>query len=240
MMIIGGSRGIGAATALMAAEHGYDDAITYKGSRDKADEVVRSMRDFGRRALAIQADAGREADVARTFSEFRQEFGAPDVLVYNAGISGQWQRLDEVETAAIRETLDTNLLGCILHCREAVRLMSSRHGGRGGNIVLLSSRAAAYGAAEKYVWYAASKGGVNSLMLGLAREVGQEGIRVNAVSPGPIRTGMTPPELQAITAQGTALKRPGEPGEVASVILFLASDAASYVTGAEILVGGGR
>lgn len=240
MLITGGSRGIGAATALMAAEQGYDVALTYKGSRDLADQVVWSIRDMGRKALAIQADAGNEADVSRTFSEALAAFGYLDLVVYNAGISGAWQRLDEVDTATIRETLDTNLFGCILHAREAVKVMSTRHGGKGGNIVLLSSRAAAYGSAEKYVWYAASKGGVNSFTIGLSREVGQEGIRVNAVSPGPIRTGITPPELQAITAQGTALKRPGEPREVASVILFLASDASSYVTGAEILVGGGR
>jgi NAD(P)-dependent dehydrogenase (short-subunit alcohol dehydrogenase family) len=240
MMITGGSRGIGAATALMAAEQGYDVAITYKGSEERAEQVVETIRGLGRQAIAIRADASKEDDVARTFAEFSDAFGRLDVLVYNAGISGDWQRLDEVETETIRQTLDINLLGCILHSREAVKRMSTRHGGGGGNIVLLSSRAAAYGAANRYVWYAASKGGVNAFMLGLAREVGEERIRVNAVSPGPIRTGITSPELQKMTAQTTALKRAGEPREVASVILFLASDAASYVTGAEILVGGGR
>lgn len=239
-MIAGGSRGIGAATALMAAEQGYDVAITYVRSKEKAEQVVQKIRDMGRHAIAIQADVSKEDDVTRTFVEFRAEFGQLDVFVFNAGISGEWKRLDEVETSVIRETLNTNLLGCILHCREAVKMMSTRHGGAGGEIVLLGSRAATYGAADRYVWYAASKGGVNSFMIGLAREVGQDGIRVNSVSPGPISTGITPPEIQKITAQATALKRPGEPSEVASVILFLASDASSYVTGTEILVGGGR
>ena len=240
MLITGGSRGIGAATARMAAEHGYDVALTYKQSKAEAEGVAAEIRDRGRRALVIQADAGNEQDAIRTFAKVIDAFGYLDVLVYNAGISGAWQRLDEVETATIRSTLDTNLFGCIVHAREAVKIMSPRHGGKGGNIVLLSSRAATYGAAGRYVWYAASKGGVNSFAVGLAREVGEEGIRVNAVSPGPIRTGITPPEIQAVTAQATALKRAGEPHEVASVIMFLAGDASSYVTGTEVLVGGGR
>lgn len=240
ILITGGSRGIGAATAIMAAEQGYDVALTYKQSERDAQSVAAGIRDRGRRALIIQADAADEQDTKRTFAQAIDAFGYLDVLVYNAGISGNWQRLDEVETLTIRETLDTNLFGCIIHAREAVRVMSTSHGGRGGNIVLLSSRAATYGAAGRYVWYAASKGGVNSFAVGLAREVGEEGIRVNAVSPGPIRTGITPPEIQAVTAQATALKRAGEPHEVASVILFLAGDASTYVTGAEVLVGGGR
>lgn len=240
MLITGGSRGIGAATARMAADHGYDVALTYKQAKGEAEKVAADIRAKGRRALVIQADAGKEEDALRTFAEVKKEFGALDVLVYNAGISGVEYRLDEAPTAVLKETLDTNLFGCMIHAREAVKVMSTRHGGKGGNIVLIGSRAADYGSPSRYIWYAASKGGVRSFTVGLAREVGEEGIRVISVAPGPIKTGITPPERQALTAQTTALKRVGEPEEVASVVMFAASDASSYVTGAEILVGGGR
>jgi NAD(P)-dependent dehydrogenase (short-subunit alcohol dehydrogenase family) len=240
ILITGGSRGIGAATALMAADQGYDVALTFKTSEYEASHIADQVRGKGRRALAIKADAACDADVLRTFSEVRREFGRLDSLVYNAGIASPWMRLVDAETAIIRETIDTNLVGCILHAREAVRMMSTRYGGEGGSIVLVSSLAAVHGAAARYVWYAASKGGVSSFMKGLAREVGEEGIRANAVSPGPIRTGITSPDLEIAIAQTTALKRIGEPREVAAVILFLASEAASYMTGADVQVGGGR
>ncbi len=240
LLITGGSRGIGAATALMAADRGYDVALTYKSNKTEADKVAADIRAKGRRALTIQADAAKEDDAIRTFAEVKKEFGALDVLVYNAGVSGKEYRLDQAPTQNIRDALDVNTFGCIIHAREAVKAMSTRHGGKGGSIVLLSSRAAAYGSPGLFVWYAASKGAVNSFTVGLAREVGEEGIRVNCVSPGPINTGMTAIETLQKTAQTTAVKRVGEPHEVASVILFLASDAASYVTGTETLVAGGR
>jgi NAD(P)-dependent dehydrogenase (short-subunit alcohol dehydrogenase family) len=240
LLITGGSRGIGAATAVMAAEQGYDVALTYKSNKTEADKVAAAIRAKGRRALTIQADAAKEEDAIRTFAEVKKEFGALDVLVYNAGVSGKEYRLDQAPTQNIRDALDVNTFGCIIHSREAVKAMSTRHGGKGGSIVLLSSRAAAYGSPGLFVWYAASKGAVNSFTVGLAREVGEEGIRVNCVSPGPINTGMTAIETLQKTAQTTALKRVGEPHEVASVILFLASSAASYITGTETLVAGGR
>jgi NAD(P)-dependent dehydrogenase (short-subunit alcohol dehydrogenase family) len=240
LLITGGSRGIGAATAIMAAEQGYDVALTYKSNKTEADKVAAAIRAKGRRALVIQADAAKEEDAIRTFAEVKKEFGALDVLVYNAGVSGKEYRLDQAPTQNIRDALDVNTFGCIIHSREAVKAMSTRHGGKGGSIVLLSSRAAAYGSPGLFVWYAASKGAVNSFTVGLAREVGEEGIRVNCVSPGPINTGMTAIETLQKTAQTTALKRVGEPHEVASVILFLASSAASYITGTETLVAGGR
>jgi NAD(P)-dependent dehydrogenase (short-subunit alcohol dehydrogenase family) len=240
MLVVGGSRGIGAAICRLAASQGYDVALTYRNAKAEAEAVAADVRAAGRRALVIQADAGKEAGCTHTCAELKKEFGTLDCLVYNAGVSGIEWRLDVVPIEVIKETLDINLFGCILHAREAVMMMSTRHGGKGGNIVLLGSRAADYGSPSRYIWYAASKGGVRSFTVGLAREVGEEGIRVNAVSPGPIKTGITPPERQALTAQTTALKRVGMPEEVASVVMFCASDASSYVTGTEILVGGGR
>jgi NAD(P)-dependent dehydrogenase (short-subunit alcohol dehydrogenase family) len=240
MLITGGSRGIGAATCRLAAAQGYDVAFTFRNSRAAADKVAADIRAAGRKTLAIQADAGKEDDCLRTFAEVKKEFGALDALVYNAGVSGKEYRLADAPIETIRENLDTNLFGCILHAREAVKAMSTKRGGKGGNIVLLGSRASAYGAPGSFVWYAASKGGVHSFGVGLAREVGEDGIRVNTVSPGPIDTGMTGPETQARAVQVTALKRAGRPEDVASVVMFCISDAASYVTGAEILVGGGR
>ncbi len=206
----------------------------------EADKVAAAIRAKGRRALhrSRPTRPGRRRDPNLCRSE--KEFGALDVLVYNAGVSGKEYRLDQAPTQNIRDALDVNTFGCIIHSREAVKAMSTRHGGKGGSIVLLSSRAAAYGSPGLFVWYAASKGAVNSFTVGLAREVGEEGIRVNCVSPGPINTGMTAIETLQKTAQTTALKRVGEPPEVASVILFLASSAASYITGTETLVAGGR
>lgn len=240
MLITGGSRGIGAATARMAAKKGYDVALTYVSNKTDAEKVAADIRGKGRRALVIQADAAKEEDAIRTFAEVKKEFGALDVFVYNAGVSGKEYRLDQAPTENIRHVLDVNTFGCIIHAREAVKTMSTRHGGKGGSIVLLSSRAAAYGSPGLFVWYAASKGAVNSFTVGLAREVGEEGIRVNCVSPGPINTGMTAIETLQKTVQTTAVKRVGEPHEVASVVLFLASDAASYITGTETVVAGGR
>jgi NAD(P)-dependent dehydrogenase (short-subunit alcohol dehydrogenase family) len=240
MLVIGGSRGIGAAICRMAASQGYDVAFTYRSNKTEAEKVAGDIRAAGRKALVIQADAGKEEGCMQTFAEFRKAFGTLDVMVYNAGISGIEWRLDVAPIEVIKETLDINLFGCILHAREAVKMMSTKHGGKGGNIVLIGSRAADYGSPSRYIWYAASKGGVRSFNIGLAREVGEEGIRVNAVSPGPIKTEITAPERQALTAQTTALKRVGLPEEVASVVMFCASDASSYVTGTEILVGGGR
>jgi NAD(P)-dependent dehydrogenase (short-subunit alcohol dehydrogenase family) len=240
MLITGGSRGIGAATARMAADKGYDVALTYNSNKTEAEKVAADIRAKGRKALVIQADAAKEEDAIRTFAEVKKAFGTLDVLVYNSGVSGKEYRLDQAPTENIRHALDVNTFGCIIHAREAVKAMSPRHGGKGGSIVLLSSRAAAYGSPGLFVWYAASKGAVNSFTVGLAREVGEEGIRVNCVSPGPINTGMTAIETLQKTAQTTAVKRVGEPNEVASVILFLASDAASYITGTETIAAGGR
>ncbi|MFO7276898.1 MAG: SDR family oxidoreductase [Pseudomonadota bacterium] len=239
LLVTGGSRGIGAAVARLAAQQGYDVALTYVRDGDAAERVAGEVRAHGRRALTIRADAGREEDVTRTFAEVDASLGALSVLVYNSAITGRNSRLDEAESATIRHVLEVNVLGAMLHAREAVRRMSTKHGGRGGSIVFLSSRAALYGSPGEYVWYAASKGAIDSLTAGLAREVGREGIRVNAVSPGPIDTDMQAPGRLERVVQINPMGRAGTPEEAAQAVLFLASAAASYVNGANISVSGG-
>ncbi len=240
LLVTGGSRGIGAAIVRMAAERGYDVAITYRSDADAAETVAVQVRSAGRRAIAIAADVTDEAATLRTFETVAAELGPLDAMVFNSGITGSQSRLDEASTQTMRSVIDTNLLACLVHSREAVRAMSTRHGGRGGVIVNITSRASDYGGPGSYVWYAASKAGVTSFSHGLAHEVGDEGIRVVCVSPGPIATGMTTPEFRARIEPTTALKRIGRPEEVAEVVLFALSDAASYVTGTELQVGGGR
>lgn len=239
LLVTGGSRGIGAAVARLAARQGYDVALTYVRDGDAAERVAEEVCAHGRRALTIRADSGREEDVMRTFAEVDAALGTLSVLVYNSAITGRNSRLDEAESATIRAVLDVNLFGAMLCAREAVRRMSTMRGGRGGSIVFLSSRAAFYGSPGEYVWYAASKGAIDSLTAGLAREVGREGIRVNAVSPGPIATDMQAPGRLERMAQMNPMGRAGTPEEAAQAVLFLASAAASYVNGANISVSGG-
>lgn len=244
VLITGGGRGIGAATALHAARAGYDVALTYVSEPDAAAQVVAQVEALGARALAIQADVASEADVVRTFRAVDEAFGPLDALVANAGITGRFSRVDEVDAALLERVLAVNVTGAFLCCREAVRRMSTAHAGRGGAIVTVSSRAAVLGSPGEYVHYAASKAAVDTLTRGLAKEVGPEGIRVNAVAPGPIQTDIHArngrPERLAAMAGTIPLRRPGTSDEVAAGILWLLSPEASYVTGAIVDIGGGR
>jgi NAD(P)-dependent dehydrogenase (short-subunit alcohol dehydrogenase family) len=237
-IVTGGSRGIGEAVAIGAARQGFSVLITYVQADERAAAVVGRIRAEGGKAEALKADTADEAGILKTF-EAADRLGTLKVLVYNAGITGPHSDLADAATETIDRVLDVNLRGAILCCREAIRRMSTKRGGEGGSIVLISSRAAFYGSPNEFVWYAASKGGVDSLTNGLAREVAAEGIRVNAVSPGPIVTEMHRPGKLEVGAKRSPMQRAGDPDEVASTVLFLASEGASYVNGANLVVSGG-
>ncbi len=238
-LLTGGSRGIGEAIALQAAQAGYQVLFTYTSNERAASEVAGRIRSAGGTAHVVQADTGKVADIERLFAT-ADGLGRLAALVYNGGITGPSSTLLNASNATLQQVIDVNLTGALICSREAVRRMSTDAGGQGGSIVLISSRAALYGSPGEHVWYAASKGGVDSLALGLSREVGPQGIRVNVVSPGPIRTDIhVPGKLDAISA-GLPLRRAGEPAEVAAAVMFLVSDAASYIAGANIAVAGAR
>jgi len=244
MVVTGGGRGIGAATARLAAGRGYAVCVNYLRNREAAQAVVAAIHDAGGRAIAVAADVAREADVVRLFDVAHSELGAVTVLVNNAGILERQTRLDDMEAERFERVFATNITGAFLCAREAVRRMSTRHGGRGGAIVNVSSMASTLGSPGEYVDYAASKGAIDSLTIGLAREVADEGIRVNAVRPGVIYTeihasGGEPGRVERVKA-AVPMKRGGHPDEVARAILWLASAEASYSTGAFIDVSGGR
>jgi NAD(P)-dependent dehydrogenase (short-subunit alcohol dehydrogenase family) len=241
LLVTGGSRGIGAAICLRAARTGYDVAVNYQHRLEDAQNVVREVEALGARGLAVQADVSLEADVTSLFETVHNELGALTHLVNNAGITGPRTRLDKVDTATLRRTLEINLLGAMLCAREAVLRMSTAHGGTGGAIVNLSSAAATLGSPGDYVWYAASKAGLESFTLGLAREVALEGIRVNAVAPGFIATEMSGPERLAAVVPTVPMRRAGSAEEVAAAVLFLLSEEDSaYITGTTLRVAGGR
>jgi NAD(P)-dependent dehydrogenase (short-subunit alcohol dehydrogenase family) len=244
LLITGGSRGIGAATALLAARQGYVVAVNYRQDAAAAGQVVASIQGSGGQARAIQADVSSESDVERMFREVGQQLGTPTALVNNAGILEQQTRVEHLDANRLRRIFETNVIGTFLCAREAVRCMSTRHGGQGGSIVNVSSRAAVLGSAGEYVDYAASKGAVDTLTVGLAHEVAGEGIRVNGVRPGLITTEMHAsggePERVARLAPGVPMGRGGRPEEVARAILWLLSEEASYTTGAILDVSGGR
>jgi len=244
MLVTGASRGIGAATARLAAERGYAVCVNYLRQRAAADDVVAAIERAGGRAAAVGADVASEADVARLFDAAERSLGPVSVLVNNAGILEQQMRLEDMTLARFERVLAANLTGTFLCAREAVRRMSTRRGGAGGAIVNVSSMAARLGAPGEYVDYAAAKGAVDSLTMGLAKEVAGDGIRVNAVRPGLIYTeihasGGEPGRVERLK-EGVPLKRGGRPEEVARAILWLASEEASYVTGSFIDVSGGR
>ena len=244
LLVTGGSRGIGAATALLAAEAGYAVAVNYSRSSLAADEVVRQIRAAGGQAMAVQADVAREPEVLAMFERVDAKLGRLDALVNNAGIVDQARRVDQMDLDRLRRMFDTNILGSFLCAREAVRRMSPRHGGQGGAIVNLSSAAARIGSPGQYVDYAASKGAIDTFTLGLAREVAAEGIRVNAVRPGIIDTdihasGGQPDRARELAPQ-VPMRRAGSALEVARTIVWLLSPDASYTTGALIDVSGGR
>jgi NAD(P)-dependent dehydrogenase (short-subunit alcohol dehydrogenase family) len=240
LVVTGGGRGIGAETARLAAEHGYAVAVNYRENRDAAQALVRTFR----KAIAIQADVAVEADVVRLFETVDRELGRITALVNNAGVVDRGTRVAQMSAARIARMFAINVTGSFLCAREAVKRMSTRHGGPGGAIVNLSSIAARLGGAGEYVDYAAAKGAIDTFTVGLAKEVGPEGIRVNAVRPGIIRTDIhlasgDPARVERIGATAP-LQRPGEAGEVARAILWLLSDEASYITGALVDVTGGR
>jgi NAD(P)-dependent dehydrogenase (short-subunit alcohol dehydrogenase family) len=244
LIVTGASRGIGAAVAGLAAGRGFAVAVNFATGADEAQEVVRQIVSAGGRAVAVQADVGREEDVLRLFVTAERELGPIKGLVNNAAITGGFARVDSVSAKALTDVMAVNVCGAILCAREAVRRMSTRHGGTGGSIVNISSRAAHTGSPGEWVHYAASKGAIDSFTIGLAREVATEGIRVNAVAPGLIETGLhaangEPGRLQRMMGS-IPMGRAGLPTEVAEGVLWLLSPAASYTTGAILEMGGGR
>jgi NAD(P)-dependent dehydrogenase (short-subunit alcohol dehydrogenase family) len=244
MLITGGSGGIGAATALAAAASGWDVAVNYRSRGDVADELVaRISAETGRRAVAVGADVAIEEEVISMFDETVAELGGIDCLVNNAGIAPGFGPFVDVALADIEATWAVNLTAPFICAREAVRRMARSRGGSGGSIVNVSSRAAAIGSPFEWIHYAASKGGLDSLTLGLSKEVAGDGIRVNTVRPGLMTTDFGPWAPEGRTERlkaGVPMGRGGEPYEIAAAILWLASDQASYVTGAFLDVGGGR
>ncbi len=244
LLVTGGSRGIGAATALLAARQGWAVAVNYTAHSLAADEVVRSIRASGGSAITVQADVADEAQVLRMFEKIDAKLGRLTGLVNNAGVVDVTARVDEMSVARWRRMFDINVLGSLLCAREAVRRMSTRHGGHGGVIVNVSSVAATLGAAGQYVDYAAAKGAIDAFTVGLAREVAAEGVRVNAVRPGIIDTEIHASGGQAGRAQRLApqipLQRPGTAEEVAQGIVWLLSPQASYATGTILDITGGR
>lgn len=244
VLITGGSRGIGAATALLAAQKGYAVAVNYTTNSLAADEVVRQIRASGGTAITVKADVGVEAQVMAMFEKVDAKLGRLSALVNNAGVVDVAARVDEMGVARLRRMFDINVLGSFVCAREAVKRMSTRHGGAGGSIVNVSSVAARLGGPGQYVDYAASKGAIDTFTVGLAKEVALEGIRVNAVRPGIIDTdihasGGQPDRANQMAPQ-VPVQRPGTALEVAQAIVWLMSDDASYTTGSMVDVAGGR
>jgi NAD(P)-dependent dehydrogenase (short-subunit alcohol dehydrogenase family) len=244
LLITGGSRGIGAATAVLAAQRGYDVALSYVRDAAAADEVVALCADAGARAVACQADVAVESAVIELFDRTVRELGAIRVFVNNAGTLHRAARLEDVDVERLREVVAVNVVGAMVAAREAVRRMSTRRGGLGGAIVNVSSAASYLGSPDEYVDYAATKGAIDTLTIGLSKEVATDGIRVNAVRPGLIHTSIHERsgivDRVARLVPGVPMQRGGSAAEVAEVILWLASDAASYVTGTLVNCSGGR
>ena len=244
MLITGGSRGIGAATALGAAARGYRIALSYLGNTSAANEIVQKIQHMGGEAIAIQADVGVEADVLRLFKTVDEEMGTIQALVNNAGMLEKQMRLDQMDLSRWQRVLNANVNGSFLCAREAVLRMSTKHGGKGGVIVNLSSAASRLGSPNEFIDYAAAKGAVDSMTTGLAKEVATEGIRVNAVRPGliytDIHTSAGEPGRVDRAKSGVPMQRGGTAEEVAETVLWLASDQSSYVTGTLLDVTGGR
>ena len=244
MLITGASRGIGAATARLAAQRGYALCLNYHQREDAVNAVLQQVRGLGATAIAVKADVADEAQVLHMFEEVDRQFGRLDVLVNNAGMLEQQMRLEQMDAARWARVLGANVIGSFLCAREAIKRMSTRHGGEGGAIVNLSSVAARLGAPGEYIDYAAAKGAIDSMTLGLAREVAGDGIRVNAVRPGVIHTeihaaGGEPGRVERVKAS-VPMRRGGQAEEIAEAILWLASEQASYTSGALLDVAGGR
>ncbi len=219
---------------------GYDVAVNYKSNAKAAGTVVDAVKKSGGKAVAIAGDMAIEADIERVFDAAAKELGPITHFVHSAGIPGKNSRLDAASAATIRDVIDVNLYGGILCARAAVRRMSTVHGGSGGSIVMLGSIASVTGGAGEYVFYAAAKGGIDALTIGLAREVAKEGVRFNTIRPGPTDTEIHEPGRLARITPLLPMGRPGQPQEIAEAILFLLSDAASYISGATLNVSGAR
>jgi NAD(P)-dependent dehydrogenase (short-subunit alcohol dehydrogenase family) len=243
MLVTGGGRGIGAAVALLAAQRGFDVAVNYREDERAAASIVDAVRAVGMRGIALQADVSKEPDIVRMFQQ-ADAFGTLAAFVNNAGTTGGFARVADVTAATVGRTLAVNTYGAILCAREAVRRLSTTWGGNGGVIINITSIAARLGGAGEWVHYAASKAAMEAFTLGLAREVGNEGVRVNAVSPGIVDTELHAsagdPHRAKRMAASIPLGRAATPNEVAETVLFLASPAASYISGSIIEVGGGR
>lgn len=244
MLITGASRGIGAATAQLAARRGYAVCLNYRQRADAAEQLAQRIRQSGGRAITVAADVADEEQVAALFAAIDREFGRLDVLVNNAGMLERQMRLEEMDAARLQRVFATNVLGSFLCAREAIKRMSTAHGGRGGAIVNLSSVAARLGAPNEYIDYAAAKAAIDAMTIGLAKEVAAEGIRVNAVRPGVVYTdihasGGEPDRVERVRAS-VPMARGGQPEEIAEAVLWLASDQASYTSGALLDVAGGR
>ncbi len=244
LLVTGGGRGIGAATARLAARQGWAVAVNYTANSLAADEVVRAIRAEGGTAMSVQADVAQEDQVLAMFGKIDAKLGRLHGLVNNAGVVDVTARVDEMSVARWRRMFDINVIGSMICAREAVRRMSTKHGGEGGSIVNVSSAASRLGAAGQYVDYAAAKGAVDAFTIGLAREVGSEGIRVNAVRPGLIETdihasGGLPDRVRDLKHQ-VPMQRGGQADEVAQAIVWLLSDAASYTTMSLMDISGGR
>jgi NAD(P)-dependent dehydrogenase (short-subunit alcohol dehydrogenase family) len=244
VVITGASRGIGAAIARLLGASGYSVAVNYTKDVNAARDVLTNLTSAGSRAVAIQGDISREADVLRLFEIAERELGPIRALVNNAAITGGFARVQDIDSAALTQMLAVNVAGSMLCAREAVRRMSNKRGGSGGSIVNISSIAARTGSAGELVHYAASKGAINTFTIGLAREVAAEGIRVNAVAPGLVDTGLhaangEPGRLARLNPT-IPMQRAATPGEIAQGVLWLLSDAASYTTGTILEIGGGR
>lgn len=244
MLITGASRGIGAATARRAAAEGYALCLNYHNRQDRMDALVSQLRKNGTRVIAVAADIADEQQVLQLFAALDAEFGRLDVLVNNAGMLERQMRLDEMDAARLARVFAVNVTGSFLCAREAVKRMSTRYGGQGGAIINVSSIAARIGAPNEYIDYAAAKGAIDSMTLGLAKEVGAEGIRVNAIRPGVIDTDIHAsggePERVKRVSTNVPMGRGGYAEEVADAILWLASEKASYTSGALLDVSGGR
>ncbi|MFB9982168.1 SDR family oxidoreductase [Mesorhizobium kowhaii] len=244
LLVTGGSRGIGAAICRLGSKAGYRVAVNYAANQDAAEALVAEIQAAGGEAFAVKGDVGSEADIVAMFGAVDRAYGRLDAFVNNAGIVDVKARVDEMDVSRLERMMRINVVGSFLCAREAVKRMSTRHGGSGGSIVNISSAAAVLGAADNYVDYAASKGAIDTFTIGLAREVALEGIRVNAVRPGIIDTEIHAsggqPDRVTLIQDTLPMKRAGTADEVAGAVLYLLSDAASYTTGAILNVSGGR
>jgi NAD(P)-dependent dehydrogenase (short-subunit alcohol dehydrogenase family) len=245
LLVTGGGRGIGAATCRLASQAGYAVAVNYLSDQKPANELVNEIKTAGCKAIAIQGDVARLADITRIFDATEEAFGPLTALVNSAGITGKSSRLDEASDETILSTIAINVNGTIFACREAVKRMSPKHGGLGGVIVNVTSGASTIGSPGEYTWYAASKGAIDSFTIGLGRELAEENIRVVAVAPGLTETEIharsteEPGRVKRMTPM-IPMKRAGSAEEVANTIMFALGDSASYITATTIRVSGGR